>query len=125
MSWLYLIINKPQSMPVGEKAAARGDGGSRTWRGTGPEGRSPRDRSGDSTRLATADVDVEKTGSLYTCLFAVKGQDLRKRLREGASDRELSALIGSIWSRRADRYSEIRSERTVALPKIEMSYIGG
>ena len=64
-------------------------------------------------------------GSLYTCLFAVEGQDLRKRLRGGASDRELSALIGSIWSRRADRYSEIRGERTVALPKIEMSYIGG
>jgi cyclic pyranopterin phosphate synthase len=40
-------------------------------------------------------------------------------------DREISATIGAIWGRRSDRYSELRSEATAALPKVEMSYIGG
>ena len=64
-------------------------------------------------------------GVLYTCLFATGGHDLRARLREGATDREIAAAITSIWETRGDRYSEIRSERTRDLPKIEMSYIGG
>ena len=34
-------------------------------------------------------------------------------------------LLSAIWTRRADRYSELRSEETSALPRIEMSYIGG
>jgi len=46
-------------------------------------------------------------------------------LRSGATDEELEAQIAAIWRRRADRYSEIRSESTVGLPKVEMSYIGG
>ena len=48
-----------------------------------------------------------------------------RSLRSGASDDDLRDAIGAIWSRRTDRYSEIRSERTVDLPKVEMSYIGG
>ncbi len=64
-------------------------------------------------------------GSLYTCLFASKGFDLRALLRSGASDDDLADAIVALWSRRADRYSEIRSAATVNLPKIEMSYIGG
>jgi cyclic pyranopterin phosphate synthase len=64
-------------------------------------------------------------GSLYTCLFASRGHDLRHLLREGASDEHLVQLIRSIWARRGDRYSELRSVRTVSLPKVEMSYIGG
>jgi cyclic pyranopterin phosphate synthase len=64
-------------------------------------------------------------GKLYTCLFAVRGHDLRALLRGGASDKELLEAIGRIWSRRTDRYSEIRSAETVGLPKVEMSYIGG
>jgi GTP 3',8-cyclase len=64
-------------------------------------------------------------GHLYTCLFAVRGHDLRALVRAGASDAELDEEIARIWSRRGDRYSEIRSERTVGLPKVEMSYIGG
>ncbi len=43
----------------------------------------------------------------------------------GATDEELHAAIGRIWTVRKDRYSEIRSERTLDLPKVEMSYIGG
>jgi GTP 3',8-cyclase len=64
-------------------------------------------------------------GNLYTCLFATMGHDLRSALRSGASDDEISNLIGGLWARRGDRYSEIRSADTAAIPKVEMSYIGG
>jgi GTP 3',8-cyclase len=64
-------------------------------------------------------------GSIYTCLFATKGHDLRGLVRSGASDGEVTERIRSIWRIRDDRYSEIRSANTPDLPKIEMSYIGG
>ncbi|HEX7626070.1 MAG TPA: GTP 3',8-cyclase MoaA [Gaiellaceae bacterium] len=64
-------------------------------------------------------------GKLFTCLFAVRGHDLRAVLRGGASDSELEASIRGVWGKRADRYSEIRSQGTESLPKVEMSYIGG
>src|SRR5260221_6740742 len=44
-------------------------------------------------------------GQLYTCLFAVKGHDLRAPLRAGASDEELAAAIRAVWTPRTDRYS--------------------
>ena len=64
-------------------------------------------------------------GKLYTCLFAVKGHDLKGLIRDGATDDELSQEIARIWGRRSDRYSELRSENTIDLPKVEMSHIGG
>jgi len=64
-------------------------------------------------------------GRLYLCLFAQHGYDLRSLLREQATDAQISGAIGRIWRGRADRYSELRSEATVGLKKIEMSYIGG
>ena len=64
-------------------------------------------------------------GKLYTCLFAVKGHDFRDLLRNGATDEEISQNIARVWGRRTDRYSEIRSENTLSLPKVEMSHIGG
>ena len=64
-------------------------------------------------------------GSLYTCLYATKGTDLRALLRGGASDAELAETIRGAWRARADRYSELRTAATPGLPKIEMSYIGG
>jgi GTP 3',8-cyclase len=64
-------------------------------------------------------------GSLYTCLFATTGHDLRALVRTGAGDDEIAAAIGGIWGARADRYSELRSAATGELPKVEMSYIGG
>jgi cyclic pyranopterin phosphate synthase len=64
-------------------------------------------------------------GSLYTCLFAVKGHDFKSLLRGGATDNEISEMLTRVWGKRADRYSEIRSENTIALPKVEMSHIGG
>jgi cyclic pyranopterin phosphate synthase len=64
-------------------------------------------------------------GSLYTCLFATTGHDLRGPMREGATDDEIAAALGGIWRERTDRYSELRSSATPDLPKVEMSYIGG
>ncbi|HEX2252872.1 MAG TPA: GTP 3',8-cyclase MoaA [Thermoanaerobaculia bacterium] len=64
-------------------------------------------------------------GTLYTCLFAARGTDLKTPLRDGASEDELADLVGGLWARRDDRYSEIRTDATAELPKIEMSYIGG
>jgi cyclic pyranopterin phosphate synthase len=64
-------------------------------------------------------------GSLYTCLFAARGHDLRATLRSGATDEELAGMLRDIWSRRTDRYSELRTAETAAKAKVEMSYIGG
>jgi cyclic pyranopterin phosphate synthase len=64
-------------------------------------------------------------GRLHTCLFALKGHDLRAPLRLGAGDEELAELVRGIWGKRTDRYSELRTAKTSALPKVEMSYIGG
>jgi cyclic pyranopterin phosphate synthase len=64
-------------------------------------------------------------GSLYTCLFAQSGHDLKSLIRAGASDTELRNEIAALWQQRADRYSEIRTSQTAPLKKVEMSYIGG
>ena len=64
-------------------------------------------------------------GDLYTCLFAVQGFNLRNLIRSGATDDEISQAIVSVWNKRSDRYSELRSENTISLPKVEMSHIGG
>ena len=68
---------------------------------------------------------ISTEGQLYTCLFATSGHDLRGLIRGGANDDEILERIGSVWSAREDRYSEIRGLNTVPLKKIEMSYIGG
>jgi cyclic pyranopterin phosphate synthase len=64
-------------------------------------------------------------GSLFTCLFADRGHDLKSLLRAGASDEALRNEIAAVWQRRADRYSEIRTLETARARKVEMSYIGG
>jgi GTP 3',8-cyclase len=64
-------------------------------------------------------------GRLYLCLFATEGHDLRALVRRDASEEELLDAIRAIWRGRDDRYSEIRSEQTAGLPKVEMSHIGG
>jgi cyclic pyranopterin phosphate synthase len=75
---------------------------------------------GDCTRAR-----LSADGRLYTCLFAVLGSDLRELVRGGSSDADLRQAIAAIWTGRTDRYSELRSAKTVDLPKVEMSYIGG
>jgi len=75
---------------------------------------------GDCTRLR-----LSAEGSLYTCLFATAGHDLRALLRDGSADEDIVERVRSIWEARTDRYSEIRSEDTEGWERVEMSYIGG
>ena len=75
---------------------------------------------GDCTRAR-----LSADGKLYTCLFAVRGHDLRALLRGGASDAELAGAIADVWRARGDRYSELRSAATPDPARVEMSYIGG
>ena len=75
---------------------------------------------GDCTRAR-----LSAEGKLFTCLFAVRGHDLRALIRDGATDEELAEALANVWNSRKDRYSELRSEATKSLPKVEMSYIGG
>ena len=75
---------------------------------------------GDCTRAR-----LSAEGQLYTCLFSGTGHDLRGPLRGGAGAADLRDLIAGIWRARGDRYSELRSEATTRLPKIEMFALGG
>ncbi|WP_151734191.1 GTP 3',8-cyclase MoaA [Paenibacillus tengchongensis] len=69
---------------------------------------------------------LSSDGKFYTCLFASEGLDLRRMLRSEADDDSLLAAIKRVWERRADRYSEERTEQTRQhRDKIGMSYIGG
>lgn len=72
-------------------------------------------------------------GKFVTCLFSSQGYDLKKLMRGGATDAEILQVLGSIWLKRKDRYSE---ERLAALhsptgydpkehKKIEMISLGG
>jgi cyclic pyranopterin phosphate synthase len=75
---------------------------------------------GDCTRAR-----LSADGQLFTCLFATAGHDLRALIRTGATDAELAEALRVIWTRREDRYSELRTLETIDLPKVEMSFIGG
>jgi cyclic pyranopterin phosphate synthase len=68
---------------------------------------------------------ISADGTLYTCLFANIGTDLRAPLRAGASDADLAALLQSVWRGRADRYSEIRGEAIGDADRVEMYRMGG
>ena len=75
---------------------------------------------GDCTRAR-----LSAEGSLYTCLFAVQGTDLKGPMRAGSSDDEVEGIIRALWGARTDRYSELRSAATERLPKVEMFALGG
>ena len=67
---------------------------------------------------------LSATGSIYTCLFASSGHDLRKVLR-GEDTRSVTQALRDIWTPRQDKYSETRTQVSVLRPKVEMSFIGG
>lgn len=70
---------------------------------------------------------LSANGSLYTCLFANHGTDLRSLIHAGACEEEIRLQIQGVWNRRLDRYSDERLFHT-NIPnhkKIEMHYIGG
>jgi cyclic pyranopterin phosphate synthase len=75
---------------------------------------------GDCTRAR-----LSADGQVFLCLFAALGFDLRRQLRSGAADDEIRDRLAALWRRRDDRYSEIRSQATADLKRVEMSYIGG
>lgn len=75
---------------------------------------------GDCTRAR-----ISAVGELYTCLFASRGTDLRALVRAGASDPAIRVAIRRAWAGRDDRYSELRSDATEGLPRVEMFAIGG
>jgi GTP 3',8-cyclase len=64
-------------------------------------------------------------GQVYTCLFAQRGYDLKRLLRDGSDDAAIAAAVGAIWQGRDDRYSEIRTAESAKSRKVEMSFIGG
>jgi cyclic pyranopterin phosphate synthase len=71
-------------------------------------------------------------GTVYTCLFASTGTELRSALRAGASDSDLVGLLQNVWRNRHDRYSEIRGRLLEHKPegvekpeRVEMYRMGG
>jgi cyclic pyranopterin phosphate synthase len=84
-------------------------------------------------------------GEFYTCLFGESRLDIRESIRSGCSDAQLSLQLGRVWSRRVDRYSEMRTNeygsitaqsepslisasrlrRDASRRSQEMSYLGG
>lgn len=68
---------------------------------------------------------LSASGSLYTCLFASKGHDLREQIRSTKTDEELAEHLKTLWNGRKDQYSVERSEASTTREKIEMSHIGG
>lgn len=75
---------------------------------------------GDCSRLR-----LSAEGSLYTCLFASSGTDVKTLIREGAGAADVAQRISDVWSSRQDRYSELRGAVPLDAPRVEMSYIGG
>ncbi len=71
-------------------------------------------------------------GKLVMCLFSDQSFDLKKLMRDGASDQDLLSAIQTAWAGRSDRYSEERLEamnsgdyRPNLRKKIEMISLGG
>lgn len=64
-------------------------------------------------------------GHLYTCLFANTGYDIKTPIREGETAEQIQQRVFSLWGKRDDRYSELRSEGMAPIAKKEMSYLGG
>ncbi|TAA38991.1 GTP 3',8-cyclase MoaA [Pseudoxanthomonas winnipegensis] len=67
---------------------------------------------------------VSADGRLYTCLFSGASTDLRPSLAQG--ELPLAERLAGLWSRRADRYSELRGQPVQPPRKrVEMFLIGG
>ncbi len=82
----------------------------------------------DSFCSSCSRARLSAEGTLYTCLFATEGTDLRELLRSGQDDAAIIKCITKVWETRDDRYSDERNEQTMAKrknSKIEMSHIGG
>jgi len=66
---------------------------------------------------ATCDrIRLTADGTVFLCLYAAAGIDLRAPLRSGASDAELAELVAAAWRDRRDRGAEERVELTQREP---------
>lgn len=68
---------------------------------------------------------ITAEGLFYSCLFSAKGTVLRDKIREGMGVEELTGEIRGLWTKRADRYSELRGELPRRVPHVEMYRMGG
>lgn len=75
---------------------------------------------GDCTRAR-----ITAEGLFYSCLFSARGTVLRDKIREGMGEDELTGVIRELWTKRADRYSELRGELPRRQPHVEMYRMGG
>lgn len=66
---------------------------------------------------------VAADGALYTCLFAGRGHDLRAAVAGGEA--AVAEAVAGIWTKRADRYSELRGSPRAPRRHVEMYLIGG
>ena len=68
---------------------------------------------------------ITADGLFYSCLFSARGTVLRDRIRDGMGMDELTEVIRDLWTKRADRYSELRGKLPRAQPHVEMYRMGG
>lgn len=68
---------------------------------------------------------ITAEGLFYSCLFSAKGTVLRDKIREGMGEDEMVEVVRGLWSKRADRYSELRNHLPQRQPHIEMYRMGG
>jgi cyclic pyranopterin phosphate synthase len=68
---------------------------------------------------------ITAEGMFYSCLFSARGTVLRDRIRDGMSADEVTEVIRDLWTKRADRYSELRGELPRTQPHVEMYRMGG
>jgi cyclic pyranopterin phosphate synthase len=68
---------------------------------------------------------ITAEGLFYSCLFSPKGTVLRDKIREGMGEDEMVEVVRGLWSKRADRYSELRNHLPQRQPHVEMYRMGG
>jgi len=68
---------------------------------------------------------ISANGKLYTCLFSEHGHDLKSLINMGADVTDLRDAVIALWSKRTDRYSEVRTIRKLETRPVEMHFIGG
>ena len=68
---------------------------------------------------------ISANGKLYTCLFSTNGHDIKSIIDFNATEQEISDMISSVWNKRNDKYSQIRSELKIREKPVNMHFIGG
>ncbi len=69
--------------------------------------------------------DLGRGPPLHLSLRRSAGTTCARSSAAAPRTRSCATRWPAIWGKRTDRYSELRTDATSALPKVEMSYIGG